>query len=202
MSDINKLLFHAFLLTLMSGSIAGLFAGTALVLRPAWLLYVGKLVNRWISTRKLSSLLERMINIDRWLYRHHRITGILLLAGALFLINFFTGSFDKSTALAKFSRALAIPSAFTDVLLDSAVLSILLGVTFTMIISLFLLIRPSMLKGFERDANQWISLRRSLKPFEIPRTGIDEYVFQNVRMTGIMLLLGSLYTLAVLTAWL
>ena len=87
-------------------------------------------------------------------------------------------------------------------LLDSAVLSILLGAAFTLIISLFLLIRPSMLRGFEQGANQWISLRQALKPFEISRVGVDEYVFQNVQLAGVLLLFGSLYTLVGLTHWL
>ena len=54
MSDVNKMLLHVLLLVLMTGSIAGLFVGTALVLRPAWLLYLGKLLNHWVSTRSIS----------------------------------------------------------------------------------------------------------------------------------------------------
>jgi hypothetical protein len=88
------------------------------------------------------------------------------------------------------------------VLLDSTVLSILLGATFALIISLFLLIRPSMLRGFEQGANQWISLRLVLSPFEISRVGVDEYMFQNVQMAGVLLLFGSLYILVGLTTWL
>jgi hypothetical protein len=202
MSDINKLLFHALLLFLMTGSIAGLFAGASLVLRPVWLLYVSRRVNRWVATRQISSLLEWVVKVDRWFYRHHQASGMLLLAGAVFLIYFFIARFDRLRILIGLSRAFAIPPVLTEVLLDSAVLSILLGAAFALIISLFLLIRPSMLRGFEQGANRWISLRRALKPFEISRIGVDEYVFQNVQMAGVLLLFGSLYTLVGLTHWL
>ena len=202
MSIINKLVFHMLLLFLVVGSIAGLFMGAALVMRPTWLLHASRRANRWIATRRIDSMLERIIKVDRWFYRHHRITGMLLLAGAVFLVYFFTARLDKPRILAGMSRAFSTPPALTDVLLDSTVLSILLGATFTIIISLFLLIRPSLLRGFEQGANQWVSLRRALKMFEISRVGVDEYIFQNVQMAGVLLLLGSLYTLAGLTAWL
>ena len=202
MYDVNRLLLHVLILVLMTGSIAGLFAGTALVLRPAWLLHVGKFLNRWISTRPITRLLDRMVRIDRWFYRHHQVSGALMLAGAIFLINFYTGSFDKPFILDKLSHALALAPKLISFLLDSVVFTILLGAALALIISLFLLIRPSMLKDFERGANQWISLRQALKPLEVSRFGMDEFVFQNVQMTGVLMLCGSLYTLSALTIWL
>ena len=202
MTEVNKMLLHASLLFLMAGSIAGLFAGASLVLRPAWLLHASRRANRWIATRQITSVLEQVVKVDRWFYRHHQASGVLLLTGAIFLIYFFTARLDKLRILIGLSRVFAIPPVLAEVLLDSAVLSILLGAAFALIISLFLLIRPSMLRGFEQGANQWISLRRALKPFEIPRAGVDEYVFLNVQMAGVLLLFGSLYTLAGLTIWL
>ena len=202
MSDINKYLFHAMLLFLMVGSIAGLFAGAALVLRPSVLLQVSARVNHWVATRKISGLLEHVFKIDRWLYRHHNATGTLLLIGAIFLFYFFTARFDKLRILIGFSIRFSIPPVFSEILIDAGVLSILLGAAFAFVVSLFLLFRPSMLKGFEQGANQWISLRRALKPFESFRDGIDAYAFHNAQMTGVLLLFGSLYTLAGLTNWL
>jgi cell division protein FtsW (lipid II flippase) len=82
------------------------------------------------------------------------------------------------------------------------VLSSLLGALFAVFISLFLLLRPSMLRDFEQGANRWVSLRRGLKPLEIGRAGVDEYVFKYGRQAGILLVLGSIYTLSLLTFWL
>jgi len=82
------------------------------------------------------------------------------------------------------------------------VLSALLGALFAAFVSLFLLLRPSLLSGFEQGANRWVSLRRALKPMEIPRKGVDEYVFRYGRQAGTLLVLGSLYALAFLTYWL
>lgn len=200
--SISKFLFHAFLLFLVTGGVAGVLLSATLVLRPSWLLRSGQRINQWIATRHLSNMLERVVKVDRWLYRYHQVGGILLLTGAAFLIYFFTARIDKLRIVNGLSNVFSLPPAFAGVLLDSAVLSILLGAAFAMIISLFLLLRPSMLKGFEQNANQWISLRRALRPFEISHAGVDAFVFQNVQMAGVLLLFGSLYALAVLTIWL
>ncbi len=202
MSLANTLLLHALLLFLMVGSIAGLLAGVALILHPSWLLHANRHANRWVATRQIDRMLEQAIKVDRWFYRHHRISGISLLAGAIFLIYFFTARFDRLGTLAGLSRIFLLTPTITAVLLDAVVLSILLGAAFTSIISLFLMSRPSMLRGFEQGANQWLSLRRGLKPLEMVRPGMDDYVFRNVQLVGALLLIGSLYTLAGVTVWL
>jgi hypothetical protein len=198
----SKVLVHAFLLLLMAGGIVGLIMGALLLLRPAWLLNIGQYTNRWIATRRLSLLLDRVVQIDRWFYRHHLISGALLLAGAIFLLYFFVAMLDKARLLERLSHALLLSPVITETLLDATVLIILLGAVFTVIVSLFMLARPSELRGFEQRSNQWISLRRALKPLEVARSGFDEYVFLNVQLAGVLLLFCSLYILIGLTPWL
>lgn len=202
MSIVNTLLLRALVLFLMLGSVAGLFAGVVLVLRPDWLLRVSKRANQWVSTRHLDQSLERAINLDRWFYRYHRVGGALMLAGAVFIIYFFTAGFDKPGILVGLSKIYAAPPAVLGLLLDTFIRVNLMGAVFVLIISLFLLFQPSMLRGLERSANQWYSMRRKLKPLEISRSGVDEYVFRNIRLTGVLLLFGSLYALAGLAFWL
>lgn len=192
----------ALLLLMVAGSVAGLLAGTTLVMCPSWLLHASKRANRWISTRQIDRMLEQVIKVDRWFYRHHQVSGTLLLAGAVFLIYFFTARFDKLGIIVGLSKALMASPLFTGVLLDAMVLIILLGAVFALIVSLFLLSRPSMLRRFEQGANKRVSLSRALKPLSIARFGVDEYVFQNVQLAGALLLLGSLYILAGATFWL
>ena len=57
-------------------------------------------------------------------------------------------------------------------------------------------------RGFEEGANQWLSLRQTLKPLEVPRDGLEVYVERHARQVGIFLMLGGLYTLVLLLAWL
>lgn len=202
MSIVDNLLLRSLLLFLMLGSVAGLLAGATLILRPEWLMRLGKFTNRWVSTRKLDRALERPINLDHWFYRYSRVTGTLTLAGSIFIIYFFTASFDKLGTVAGLFKNSIVPPALMEVLLDTLVLIVLAGGVAALIVSLFLLFRPSLLRGFEQRVNQTTSLRRALKPLEVSRSNVDEYVFRHVRLVGVLLLFGSLYTLVGLAAWL
>lgn len=201
MSLTNQMLLHALILFLTAGSLAGLLAGVTLIMRPSWMLHAAGRANLWVDTRQINRLLEHAVKIDRWFYRNHRMSGILLLAGAVFLIYFFTVRFDKHGTLAGLSRIFLLTPMVTGVLLDVLVLSILFGTAFATIVSLFMLSRPSMLREFEQGANQWLSLRRSIKPLEKKRRGMDDFVFRNVQLSGVLLLLGSLYALTGVTVW-
>lgn len=198
----TEIALRTLLLFLMLGSIVGLLTGAVLIMRPDWMLRLSKYTNRWVSTRQLNRKLERTVKLDRWFYRHHQASGSLTLAGALWIIGFFTIAFDKPRSLAVLSKNAVIPPALMQWLLDALVVASLTGAVFAVIISLFLLLRPSLLRGFEQGANQWLSLRRALKPLEISRSGVDEYVLGHFRLIGILLLFGSLYTLVMFAFWL
>jgi hypothetical protein len=109
---------------------------------------------------------------------------------------------DRAGIISGLAKHYKLPLPLVGGLLDALVLTVLLGALFSALISLFLLLRPSMLRDFEQGANRWVSLRRALKPMEIPRAGVDEYVLQRSRQAGILLVLGSLYVLIMLTIWL
>lgn len=196
---VESLLLRSVALFLIVGSLAGLVVGALLLWRPQRLHAVSALLNRWISTRHLDQSLERSVSLDPWFYRYRRTSGTLTLLGSCYILYVFTAGLDRAAAINAFSVNYKLPAALVAALLDGGVLIALLGALFAGIISLFLLLRPSSLREFEQGANRWVSLRRALKPAEIPRTGLDEYVLQHGRRAGILLVLGSLYTVVVLT---
>jgi hypothetical protein len=184
----------------MLGSVVGLFSGAALLRRPEWMLRVSRRANRWVSTRQLARPLVRTIILDGWFYRYNRFSGVLLMSGSIYIVYFFTTVFDKTGALNNAFKTASVPPALMAGLLDAMVLCCLMGAVFAAMISLFLIYRPSMLREFEQRANQKISLRQVLKPLEKQHDGLDQYVFRNVRLVGILILLGSSYTLIILAS--
>jgi hypothetical protein len=198
---VEALLLRSAVLFLMLGSLAGLVVGALLLWSPQRLRAVSSLLNRWISTRHLDLTLDRSVELDPWFYRHHRTSAWLILLASAYIIYSFTIGLNRANAVIGLSRYFHLPEGLVDGLLDAMVLSALLGALLAVFVSLFLLLRPSMLRDFEQGANRWISLRRGLKPFEIGRAGVDEYVFKYGRQAGILLVLGSLYTLSLLTFW-
>jgi phage shock protein PspC (stress-responsive transcriptional regulator) len=93
------------------------------------------------------------------------------------------------------------PAAYISVFFEPVVLIMLLGSAFALFVSLFLLIRPSRFHKFEHGANEWISLRRTIKPLEVMRNSVDAFTFRYPQQVGGTLVLGSIYTLALFTFW-
>ncbi len=199
---IQSWLLQSMAIFLIVGSLAGVLVGALLVLRPQSLQRANQRLNRWFSTRTLERPLERSVSLDPWFYRYRRTGATLILLGSLYILYFFTVSMDRSVATSALANHFNLPSPLGGALLDAMVLSALLGALFAAFISLFLLVRPSLLRGFEQGANQWVSLRRGMKPMEIERSGVDEYILQHRQGAGILIVLGSLYALVLLTVWL
>lgn len=176
--------------------------GAMLVFRLERLNVLSRLLDRWISTRHLDRALERRITLDPWIYRYRQISGVVIATGGLFVLYYFGVQLERAETVAGLARRLAYPQALAEALLDAMVLSALLGAFCAIVAALFILFRPSMMRGFEEGANQWLSLRKTLKPLEVSRGGLQVYVEQNARQVGIFLMLGGLYTLVLLLAWL
>ncbi len=198
---VQSWLLQSFVIFLIIGSVAGIVVGALLVLRPQSLQRVSERLNRWVSTRHVEQPLERSISLDPWFYRYRRTSGALILLGAIYIIYFLVVSMDRGLTVNALANSFKLPSALIAALVDATVLSALLGALFAAFVSLFLLIRPSLLRGFEQGANQWVSLRRGLKPMEIPRGSVDTFILQHGLQAGILLVLGGLYVLVLLTTW-
>lgn len=199
MSIIENILLHTFLHFLLLGSGAGLFVGATLILRPHWLDRVHLFTNHWVSTRKFQKSMESAIEFDRFFYRYRRFSGGLILAGAFYLLYFVMLGLDKASAIAGLANKFHVPPSYIGALFDPFVLIVILGATFALFVSLFVLFRPSQLREFEKGANKWVSMRKALKPLEIPRNGVDEFARRHAPKVGVAMVLGSLYTMVLLT---
>ena len=198
----DAVLMRSLILFLLVGSVVGLFGGILLLLRPDWMLSMNKFSNRWISTRKMGRSLEKSVNIDHWFYRNSHLSGVVLLTGAIYFVYALTTQVVRADLLASFGRLHLVQPVLLEPLLDTLVLIFLAGALLAMIVSLFLIFRPSMLRDLELVANRSMSLRKSLRPMEVQRGNVDQLVFGNVRVVGVLLLCASLYTLVVLAYWL
>ena len=199
---IQTWLLQSAVIFLIVGSLAGLLVGALLVFRPQHLQRISALLNRWVSTRHLDKTLERSFELDPWFYRYRNLTGTLIMLGALFVLYYFAVQMDRASTITGLVKRFHYPQLLIEGLLDAVVLSALMGALSAVFVALFLLFRPSLLRSFELGANQWLSLRKALKPMEIPRDNMDRYVLRNARQIGIFLLLGGLYTLVFLLIWL
>lgn len=184
-------LWRALAIFLLTGALMGVTLALLLIFKPHLLGRVNRLANRWISTRRINQVLDRSISIEHWFYQHHRAAGIVVVLGAIYIFIYFGILFDKATMLQRLSSQ--VPPKLLDGLLDALVLGSLVGAAVALMVGLFLWLRPSLLRGIEEEANQWVSTSRAAQMLDAPHGQVDRYIARHARQIGWLLLLGSIY---------
>jgi hypothetical protein len=183
---------------LLFGALLGVLLGLLLIFKPQFLERVNRVANRWVSTRQINRWVERSVSIEYWFYQHHRAAGVVIVLGASYVLIYFGILFDKAYTLQRLSLRGMLPAKLVDGLLDALVLGSLVGGAVALIVGLFLWLRPSLLRGMEVDANQWVSSRRATKVLDVPHGEVDRFVARHAQRVGWLLLLGSIYLIFVL----
>jgi hypothetical protein len=187
---------------LLLGALLGVLLGLLLIFKPQLIERINRVANRWISTRHISRWLDRSISIERWFHQHHRAVGAVVVLGASYMLIYFAFLFDKTYTLQRLSLRGILPAKLLDGLLDAMVLASLVGGVVALITGLFLWLRPSLLRGTEEEANQWVSSRRATKILDVPHSEVDRFVAGHAQRAGWLLLLGSIYLFFVMFRWL
>lgn len=188
---IDLILWRNLVVFLLVCAPLGVVVSLLLIVKPQLLERFSRVANRWVSARHFNHFLDQSISIEHWFYRHHRAFGAFVMLGSLYVFTYFGVLFDKTFALQHLNWR--IPLKLTSGLLDALVLSSLTGAVVAFMVGLFLWLRPSLLKGIEVEANQWVSTRRAIKMLEIPRDQIDSFVAHHAQRVGWLLLLASIY---------
>lgn len=187
----NMLLWQELAIFLLICAPVGVAVSLLLIFKPQLMERVNSMANRWVTARRMNEFLDRSISIEHWFYRHHRAFGAAVILGSLYIVVYFGILFDRAYALQRLTWR--VPPRLMDGLLDALVLSSLTGAVTAFMVGLFLWLRPSLLKGIEGEANQWISSRRAIKMLEVPRDQIELFVARHMQRIGWLLLLGSIY---------
>ena len=175
----------------MIGALLGVAAALLLIFKPDLLGRINHVANRWISTRRISRVMDRSIGVEHWFYQHHRAAGIAVVLGAIYIFVYFGTLYDKTPVMLHWNGRIA--PGLLDGLLDGLVLVLLVGAAVALMVGLFLWLRPSLLRGIEEEANLWLSTRRAVRMLDIPRDQVDRFVARHAQRVGWLLLLGSIY---------
>lgn len=188
---IELFLWRALAIFLFIGALTGVVLGLLMIFSPRILERVNRIANRWVSMRRIDRLLDRIISLEQWFYQYHRPLGILVIFGAVYILVYFGLLFDKAAVL----QGLAgyVPGRLLDGLLDALVLTSLTGAAVALFVGLSLWLRPSLLRGIEKETNQWISSRRATKLLDVPHDQVDRFIMRHAQRFGWLLLLSSIY---------
>jgi hypothetical protein len=198
--QVKILLWQDLAIFLLLGALLGILLGLLLIFRPRLVERLNQAANRWVTTRHMNRWLDRSFSIEHWFYQHHRATGIVILAGATYILVYFGMLFDKAHALQRLGGKL--PPQLLDGLLDALVLFALVWGVVALMVGMFMWLRPSMLRGFEEQSNRWVSTRRATKMFDVPHDEVDRYVARHAQRVGWLLLLASIYLFVAMFRWL
>jgi len=199
-NPLSIILWQSLAIFLIIGALTGVAVSLLLIFKPHLMARANRVANRWISTRRMNQLLDNSINIEQWFYRQHRVLGMAIALGACYILVYFGLLFDKAIAMQHLAGYM--PGWGLDILLDSLALASLIGGAVALFVGLFLWLRPSMLRGIEETANQWVSTRRATRILDIPSDQVNQFVAAHAQRVGWLLLLGSIYLFFVVLRWL
>jgi hypothetical protein len=186
-------LWRALAIFLLIGALLGVVLALLLIFKPQFLERLNRVANRWVSTRHINRWLDRSVRIEHWFYQHHRAAGVVIVLGASYILIYFGFLFDKAYTLQRLSLRGMLPAKLLDGLLDALVLGSLVGGAAALMVGLFLWLRPSLLRGMEEVANQWVSSRRVTKMLDVPHGQVDIFIARHAQRAGWLLLVGSIY---------
>jgi len=189
---------QTFIWFLIVGSIGGIVVGTLLFFQPETVANWGKVMNKWVSTRRaLRSLEIPRNNTDSFVLRYPKAFGIIVLV--LSVITFY--KLWIAAPLETLWHPTAISVVFgwgIEVFIASLRLFFLIGTAFTAVMGLMILIDTERFKKLSTIANRWISSRLALLPLEKMYYDFDVFVMRKNRFFGAFMVLGSVYTLIAL----
>ena len=186
------MLLLSFLIFLCGGAVVGVLVGAGMLLKPERILALNRYLYRWVGTEKTEQQFDRPRWIERFFYRHHRLTGGIILTGAMFVLYNMLFSSHNVHAV---SVALA-PGTWG--LVDAAEGMLLVGNVLAALIGIIVLTKPSLLRNTEQWANRWIATDGVLKFFNGMHYSFDRYSFRHRKIVGVFMLIGSLFILTVL----
>ena len=174
-----------FLITLVC--ISGIWA----LLAPQAFLRLNRLCSTWIETRGLENKLSaNRLALDRLIYRHHFVSGFLLITASLGLLYLVLFQLAATPARVEQSVAAQWFPLFYESLLSFACLAGVIG----MIVGMIVFIRPSSLKLAESWGNQSVSLQPLFERLEHRFGMVDLWVERHTRLFGGVVLLCAFLT--------
>jgi hypothetical protein len=188
MDIVNDIVWLSFLLFIWSGSVAAILIGISMLIAPGKTTEINRYFSRWFSTHKGEEVLDRPRWLERHLYRYHRLVGVALLAGSLFVLHAF---------LLRPIRQKISSLPINDVLdlLDAGVALFVIGGVVGAIVGGIMLFKPSLLRDIEAASNRWTSSKELMDAFNRTHMMLDPSLSGRRTWIAAILILGGGYVL-------
>lgn len=176
--------------------LVSLLVGLVMVVKPQLIDRLNSVASTDFSFRRATRVFDTPNYIERMIYRHHRLTGIFMLATSAYVSFSLLSVLNVNRWLMFFSSNKN--NVIVEIALQTGWLFILMISVFAMVISVILFVRPSVLKGFEGWCNQWVSTRQMTRSLGEYDNRVNLMAEKYPRVAGIMIVVASAYAITVL----
>lgn len=190
LSTTESLVIEIALLVLIIGLGIALCVGLLAIISPARAVALSQLLSQRHSMRQSTRVLEVPVATERFFYRHHRVFGAIIVLGAALILWYLGARFDAE--LMARSLVASTQRVVAEILVETFVLVMWIGAGFSLLVGIVVFLRPSMLKGFEARANEWISTRQASRRLSSEHASMDRLFQAYPRALGVVIALGSL----------
>ena len=189
---VADILLQSFLIFMVVGCAFSLIIGVWMLLKLESMLRINQYLSRWFGTEKLAAALDAPHSIELPLYRRHRLVGVLVLAGGIYILYVMLFAFSKK---AGGDLGYGLNPQIAAWLLDALGVVLILSSVLGLVIGFFLVVRPSVFKPIEEWGNRWYATEKSLRVMEAMHLKPDEAMIRNYRIVAALVIAGSLYVL-------
>lgn len=148
-------------------------------------------MNRWIVTDQFFNEINKPRYRESFFYRYHRIFGVVIVlvsTVSLYSLTFYLGMESVTHILISISE-----SEFEKWLFVVLYYLLIAAICLAVIFGIFMTIRPSALKSFEKWSNHWIDTDDPLKVMDTQKNLPDRILPGNPRIFGFFIILGAIY---------
>ena len=191
---IVSILWPALYILILLGAALGLVIGVMLLVDSARVMQWNAYLNRWISTENAARVLDQSRDVKHYVYRRHRVVGLLVIAGSLFALDVLAFGL-RTPLLLRVLRPLGNPTALA-LFVDSTRIFLVSGNIAALVAGVILCFRPSLLKGVEAWADRQYSTPLPNKSLDEPNYRPDAFVRDHPKLVGALIAAGSVFILA------
>lgn len=186
MDIINEILWRSLVIFLWMGGAVAIAVGLAFLFAPAKVERINRFFARWVDTSRIEAELDRPHWTERFVYRHHRLAGTLLVAGSFFVLyKFLVHPAQKKISMGAAIDLLGLWEAMVALFVICGVLGAAIG--------MIMLGKPSLLREIEAASNKWISTDKVTQAFNQMHFFFDEGIFSYRKPVGVFLILAGSY---------
>jgi len=171
------------ILTLIFG-IMGMTLSLMLLFAPHFAQNLSNVLNRSINVDKGLEYLEKDIDISEFLYNHHIIMGMVLVAGSAFSLFFFFFSMDVSKFSGIFFGSQANASS-AEMIVSAIAWITKIGCLAGLLCGLLIMFAPETMKRIESKLNSLFETKTMIDKFDKSSHDVDSFFFRHPVAVGL-----------------